>query len=55
VWQVAEGRVRLPGWSADRRVVFARKLQGETPALAQGQFWQQVKHELAAYVWSTTI
>ena len=50
VWQVAEARVRLPGWSAERRVVFARKLQGETPALAQGQFWHQVKHELAAYV-----
>ena len=31
-------------------MVFARKLQGQAPALAQGQFWQQVKHELAAYV-----
>lgn len=50
LWQVAEARVRLPGWSAERRVVFARKLQGDTPALAQGQFWRQVKHELAAYV-----
>ncbi|HEY4302595.1 MAG TPA: IS1380 family transposase [Candidatus Didemnitutus sp.] len=52
VWQVAEARVRLPGWTCERRVVFARKLQGQTPALAQGQFWQQVKHELAAYVTS---
>jgi len=52
VWQVAEARVRLPGWSAERRVVFARKLQGDTPALVQGQFWKQVKHELAAYVTS---
>jgi hypothetical protein len=52
VWQVAEARVRLPGWSAERRVVFARKLQGQTPALAQGQFGRQVKHELAAYVTS---
>jgi hypothetical protein len=50
VWQVAEARVSLPGWSAERRVVFARKLQGEAPALAQAQFSKQVKHELAAYV-----
>jgi hypothetical protein len=50
VRQVAEARIRLPGWSAGRRVVFARKLQGETPALAQGQLWKQVIHELAAYV-----
>lgn len=50
VWQVAEARVRLPGWTAERRVVFARKLQGQAPALAQGQFWKQVKHELAASV-----
>ena len=52
VWQVAEARVRLSGWTRERRVVFARKLQGQTPALAQGQFWTQVKHELAAYVTS---
>jgi len=53
-WQVAEARVRLPGWSRERRVVFARKLQGQTPALAQGVFWIQSKHELAAYVTSQT-
>ena len=50
VWQVAEARVQLPGWSRERRVVFARKLQGQTPALAQGTFRSQSKHELAAYV-----
>jgi hypothetical protein len=50
VWQVAEARVRLVGWTQERRVVFARKLQGQTPALAQGKFWDEVKHELAAYV-----
>ncbi len=50
VWQVTETRIQLPGWTAERRVVLARKLQGQTPALAQGQFWKQVKHELAAYV-----
>jgi hypothetical protein len=33
-------------------VVFARKLQGDTPALARGQFRKQLKHELAAYVTS---
>ena len=50
VWQVAEARLRLTGWTQARRVVFARKLQGQTPALAQGEFWRSVKHELAAYV-----
>ena len=50
VWQVAEARVRLPSWSDERRVVFARKLQGDTPVLAQGAFWTESKHELAAYV-----
>jgi hypothetical protein len=49
-WQVAEARVRLPSWSCERRVVFARKLQGTTPAAAQGAFWTETKHELAAYV-----
>lgn len=49
-WQVAEARVRLPSWSVERRVVFARKLQGDTPAAAQGAFWRETKHELAAYV-----
>ncbi len=42
--------MQLPTWSRERRVVFARKLQGQTPALAQGTFWSQSKHELAAYV-----
>jgi hypothetical protein len=50
VWQVAEARVRLPAWSRERRVVFARRLQGRMPAAAQGTFWQEAKHELAAYV-----
>jgi len=50
VWQVAEARVQLPSWSRERRVVFARKLQGQTPALAQATFWSQSKHGLAAYV-----
>ncbi len=50
VWQVAEARVQLPTWSRGRRVVFARKLQGQKPSLAQGTFWIHSKHELAAYV-----
>ena len=50
VWQVAEARLQLPSWTRERRVVFARKLQGTTPAAAQGAFWSEAKHELAAYV-----
>ena len=50
VWQVAEAQVRLGTWSAQRRVVFARKLQGELPANAQSTFWKENRHELAAYV-----
>jgi hypothetical protein len=50
VWQVAEARLQLPSWTRERRVIFARKLQGTTPAGAQGAFWTETKHELAAYV-----
>ena len=50
VWQVAEATVQLPSWTRARRVVFARKLQGTTPTKAQGTFWDETKHELAAYV-----
>ena len=49
-WQVAEARVRLDGWSAERRVIFARKLQGLLPEKPQATFWKENKHELAAYV-----
>jgi hypothetical protein len=52
LWQVAEARVRLPAWSSERRVVFARKLQGPVPANAQACFWTENKHELAAYATS---
>jgi hypothetical protein len=50
VWQVSETRLRLSGWSRERRVVFARKLQGRVPEQPQGRFWQENKHEFAAYV-----
>jgi hypothetical protein len=42
--------VQLPSWTRERRVVFARKLQGTTPGAARGTFWSETKHELAAYV-----
>ena len=49
-WQVAEGRLRLQGWSAERRVVFARQLQGDIPGAKSGEFWDRHKHEFAVYV-----
>jgi hypothetical protein len=49
-WQVAEGRLRLPGWSAERRVVFARKLQGLITAEQGGALFDEQKHELAVYI-----
>jgi hypothetical protein len=49
-WQVAEGTVRLHGWAAERRVVFARCLQGELPGAERGEFWDLCKHEFAVYV-----
>ena len=50
VWQVAEARVHLPGWTAGRRVVFARKLQGDTPALAQGPLLEASEARAGRYV-----
>jgi hypothetical protein len=51
-WQVAEGTLRLHGWAAERRVVFARCLQGELPGAERGEFWDLTKHEFAVYVTS---
>ena len=50
VWQVAEAQVQLPSWSARRRIVFARKLQGVVSAQEGGTFWKEHKHEIAIYV-----
>ena len=47
---MAEGRLRLPGWSAERRVVFARKLQGLITAQKGGTLFDEQKHELAVYI-----
>lgn len=49
-WQVAEGRLRLPDWSVERRVVFARKLQGVVQAEKNGRLFDEQKHELAVYI-----
>jgi hypothetical protein len=49
-WQVAEGRLQLPGWSVARRVVFARKLQGVITAEKAGTLFDEQKHALAVYI-----
>jgi hypothetical protein len=51
-WQVAEVQLRLFGWSQARRVVLARRRQGAVSAAQAGAFWDEVKHEYAAYVTS---
>lgn len=50
VLQVAEARVKLTGWSRERRVIFGRRLQGVIPAKEANAFWDVVKHEYEAYV-----
>jgi hypothetical protein len=49
-WQLAEGRLKLHGWTSERRVVFTRKLQGKMSAKLNGEFWDNNKHEFAVYV-----
>jgi hypothetical protein len=49
-WQVVEVKLRLFGWSAERRVVLARCLQGSVSAAQAGTFWDECRHEYAAYV-----
>jgi hypothetical protein len=49
-WQVVNSVLRLSGWSRERRVVFARALQGRVPGTQSGEFWDQNKHEFAVYV-----
>lgn len=49
-WQIAEGRLRLHGWTSERRVIFARQLQGDIPSKNSGEFWARNKHEFAVYV-----
>ena len=50
VLQVAEVRLRLEGWSTERRVVVGRRLLGTISAEQAGTFWAQHKHEFEAYV-----
>ena len=49
-WEVAEGRLQLQGWTSERRVIFARQLQGDIPSEKSGEFWARHKHEFAVYV-----
>lgn len=51
-WPVAEVKRRLFGWTAERRVVLARCRQGEVSAAHAGTFWDECRHEDAAYVTS---
>jgi hypothetical protein len=51
-WQVMEVKLRLFGWTAERRVVLARRRQGEVSAEQAGTFWEECRHEYAAYVTS---
>lgn len=51
-WQVVEVTLQLDGWTKPRRVVLARRRQGEVSAAQAGTFWDEAKHEYAAYVTS---
>jgi hypothetical protein len=50
VLQVAECRLKLSSWDTSRRVVFGRRLMGETQAITNGQFWDEHKYKFEAYV-----
>lgn len=50
--QVAEVKLRLPDWSAPRRVVVGRRCLGEISKEVAGTFWDETKHEFEAYVTS---
>lgn len=52
VLQVAQVSLRLPDWSATRRVVVGRRFLGEVSKDVAGTFWDETKHELEAYVTS---
>jgi hypothetical protein len=51
-WQFAETHLKLQGWSAQRRVILSRKLQGMISTETSGEFWESNKHEFAVYVTS---
>jgi hypothetical protein len=52
VLQVAEVSLRLPDWSATRRVVVGRRCLGEVSKDMAGTFWDETRHEFEAYVTS---
>ncbi len=47
--QLAEIKLRLNGWSRERRVIVERTLKAPRSS-PQGSFWEQCEQELAAYV-----
>jgi hypothetical protein len=47
--QLAEIKLKLNGWSRERRVIVERTLKAHKPS-AQGSFWEQCEEEFAAYV-----
>lgn len=48
--QATEVRVKLSGWSTERRVVIGRRLLGHVGGPEDGQFWKLAKYEYEAYV-----
>lgn len=50
VLQVAETRLKLPGWSCQRRVVIGRRILGVLPKEERAAFWDENLHEFEAYV-----
>jgi hypothetical protein len=55
VLQVAEVNLRLPDWSATRRVVVGRRCLGEVSKAVTGTFWDETRHEFEAYVTSLPV
>lgn len=49
VLPVAEMRLRLPDWSAARRVVVGRRSRGEVSKDVAGTFWDETRHDFEAY------
>ncbi len=52
VLQVAEVTLRLPDWSAARRVVVGRRCLGQVSKEVAGSFWDELEHQFEAYVTS---
>lgn len=50
VLQLAEARLKLHGWSSERRVILGRRLQSESLPGDNGEFWKRQKYSFEAYV-----